>query len=196
MNERWSIDQFGKGGNDAISQDYVPDMKYIDAKLHGHWYPFWVLLGALTNSGWLRKFNFQSKNVNLSNVCDQRCSHNGIVTVPKSEMSQKKTSFFPVVRAVVQVEAWKFQAACRTQKSICMPNIKWIGLEIWKLDKKFYWNFWFQFYAEVRQGLLLTFKGLLEPWYSNPVFNSLKSHLIPNFIKIRPHLAKWEHFEV
>ena len=27
------IDAFGKGGNYAISQDYVPDMKYIDAKL-------------------------------------------------------------------------------------------------------------------------------------------------------------------
>ena len=115
---------------------------------------------------------------------------------PQVRNEPKKPSFSPVVRAVVQVEAWKFQAACRTQKSICMPNIKWIGLEIWKLDKKFYWNFWFQFYAEVRQGLLLTFKGLLEPWYSNPVFNSLKTHLIPNFIKIRPHLAKWEHFEV
>ena len=111
---------------------------------------------------------------------------------PQVRNEPKKPSFFPVVRAVVQVGAWKFQAACRTQKSICMPNIKWIGLEIWKLDKKFYWNFWFQFYAEVRQGLLLTFKGLLEPWYSNPVFNSLKTHLIPNFIKIRPHLAKWE----
>ena len=131
-------------------------------------------------SGWWRVFNYLQNNVYR----------------PQVRNEPKNPSFFPVVRAVVQVGAWKFQSACRTQRSICMPKIMWIGLELWKLDKKFYWNFWFQFYAEVRQGLLLTFKGLLEPWYSNPVFNSLKTHLIPNFIKIRPHLAKWEHFEV
>ena len=143
--------------------------------------------------GFLEKW-FSSKR--HSGLGPQAESSWEIMYSPQVRNEPKKTSFFPVVRAVVQVGAWNFQASCRTQKSICMPNIKWIGLEIWKLDKKFYWNFWFQFYAEVRQGLLLTFKGLLEPWYSNPVFNSLKTHLIPNFIKIRPHLAKWEHFEV
>ena len=108
--------------------------------------------------------------------------------------NEPKIAFFPCRSGCGPCRGMKVSGCMQGPK--IQSKIKCIGLEIWKLDEKFYWNFWFQSYAEVRQGLLLTFKGLLEPWYSNPVFNSLKSDLIPNFIKIRPHLAKWEHFEV